>query len=67
MKQADINQLSTSDLAEKVKDEKGVLAKLKLNHAVSPIENPAKITDSRKTVARLNTELRKRQLAEAKK
>jgi len=67
MKQADIKQLSTSDLAEKVKDEKGALAKLKLNHAVSPIENPAKITESRKTVARLNTELRKRQLAEAKK
>jgi large subunit ribosomal protein L29 len=67
MKQTDINQLSTSDLAERVKEEKSALAKLKLNHAVSPIENPAKITDSRKTVARLNTELRKRQLAEAKK
>ncbi|MCW3086399.1 MAG: ribosomal protein [Bacteroidetes bacterium] len=67
MKQADIKLLSTSDLAEKVKEEKGALAKLKLNHAVSPIENPAKITDSRKTVARLNTELRKRVIAEAKK
>jgi large subunit ribosomal protein L29 len=67
MKQADINQLSLNDLREKVTEEKGVLAKLKLNHAVSPIENPAKITDSRKTVARLNTELRKRILAEAKK
>lgn len=67
MKQADIKLLSDSDLREKVKDEKGALAKLKLNHAVSPIENPAKITESRKTVARLNTELRKRELAEAKK
>jgi large subunit ribosomal protein L29 len=43
------------------------LAKLKLNHSVSPIENPATITDSRKTVARLQTELRSRQIAEAKK
>ncbi|MDF2438163.1 MAG: ribosomal protein [Bacteroidota bacterium] len=67
MKQSDIKGLSTNDLIEKVKEEKGVLAKLKLNHAVSPIENPAKITGSRKAVARLNTELRKRQLAEAKK
>ena len=67
MKQADITQLSISDIREKVKEEKSVLAKLKLNHAVSPIENPAKITDSRKTVARLNTELRKKELAEAKK
>jgi large subunit ribosomal protein L29 len=67
MKQADIKQLSTSDLIERVKEEKGALAKLKLNHAVSPIENPSKITGSRKAVARLNTELRKRQLADAKK
>jgi large subunit ribosomal protein L29 len=67
MKQADIKQLSTSDLSGKIKEEKGALAKLKLNHAVSPIENPANITDSRKTIARLSTELRKRQIAEAKK
>lgn len=67
MKQADINQLSISDLRERVQEEKSVLAKLRLNHAVSPIENPAKITDSRKTVARLNTELRKKELAEKKK
>jgi large subunit ribosomal protein L29 len=67
MKQADIKQLSTSDLREKVKEEKGALAKLRLNHAVSPIESPANITDSRKTVARLSTELRKRELAEVKK
>jgi large subunit ribosomal protein L29 len=67
MKQADIQQLSTSDLREKVQEESAALVKLKLNHTVSPIENPAKITVSRKTVARLKTELRKRELAEAKK
>jgi len=67
MKQEDIKQLSTSDLRERVKEEKAALAKLKLNHAVSPIENPLKITFSRKTVARLNTELRSRELAEVKK
>jgi large subunit ribosomal protein L29 len=43
------------------------LAKLKLNHAVSPIESPVKITNNRKTVARLKTELRSREIAEAKK
>ena len=67
MKQADIKQLSTADLREQVKVEKGTLAKLKLNHAVSPIENPLKITFSRKTVARLQTELRTREIAEEKK
>ncbi len=67
MIQTDIKQLSTKDLVERIKEEKGALAKLKLNHAVSPIENPAKITYSRKTVARLQTELRSREIAEAKK
>lgn len=67
MDQADINQLSTTDLVERIKEEKSTLMKLKLNHAVSPIENPQKIKFSRKTVARLQTELRKRELAEAKK
>ena len=67
MKQADIKQLSTSDLRERIKEEKSALAKLKLNHTVSPIENPAKITLSRKTVARLQTEFRSRELTEAKK
>jgi large subunit ribosomal protein L29 len=38
------------------------MVKLKLNHAVSPLENPHKITDYRKTIARLRTEIRNRQL-----
>ena len=67
MIQTDIKQLSTKDLVERIKEEKVALAKLKLNHAVSPIENPAKITYSRKTVARLQTELRVREIADAKK
>ena len=60
MKQQDIIQFSTNDLREKLKEEKGVLIKLKLNHAVSPIENPMKIKSYRKTIARLQTELSKR-------
>ncbi len=67
MKQEDIKQLSTPDLNDRIKEQKISLSKLKLNHSVSPIENPASITDSRKTVARLQTELRSRQIAEAKK
>ncbi|CAN5548581.1 50S ribosomal protein L29 [soil metagenome] len=67
MKQEDIKQLSTADLNDRIKEQKNSLNKLKLNHSVSPIENPASITDSRKTVARLQTELRTRQIAEAKK
>ena len=63
MKNKDIIALSTSELQAKIKEEKAVNTKLKLNHSIAPIENPIKIRDSRKTVARLATELTKRNKA----
>lgn len=62
MKQAVIKETSVQDLRDKLAEETALLAKLKLNHAVSPIENPLKIRATRKNVARLQTELRKREL-----
>lgn len=67
MKQAEIKDLSTKDLAERVLQEKNTLVKTKMGHKVSPIENPLKIRIARKAIARMITELHKRQLAEAKK
>lgn len=67
MKPAEIKELSTNDLREKLQAEKSVLTKLKLSHTVSPIENPLKIRSYRKTIAKLQTELRKREIAEKKK
>lgn len=63
MKNKDILALSTQELIDKVKEEKAALSKLKLNHNVSPIENPIKIRDARKLVARLQTEATKRKKA----
>ncbi|MBC7864283.1 MAG: 50S ribosomal protein L29 [Bacteroidia bacterium] len=60
MKQEEILLLSTQEIVDKIKEENGNLAKLKINHAVSPVENPLIIRSVRKTVARLNTELTKR-------
>ncbi|NQX96848.1 MAG: 50S ribosomal protein L29 [Flavobacteriales bacterium] len=62
MKQVDIQDLSVDDLTEKFTEQKEVLAKMKLSHAVSPLENPMQIKDTRRTVARFKTELRKREL-----
>ncbi len=68
MKQSVIIELSTPDIIERLEEERKQLLKLKMNHSVSPLENPNKIKDYRKTIARLETELRKRQLAtQAKK
>jgi large subunit ribosomal protein L29 len=62
MKQSVIKETTPQDLRDKLAEETALLAKLKLNHAVSPIENPLKIKATRKNVARLQTELRKREL-----
>ena len=63
MKNKDIVALSTAELQEKIQEEKSILTKLKLNHTVAPIENPIKIRDTRKAVARLATEITKRNKA----
>jgi large subunit ribosomal protein L29 len=65
MKQTDIKNLSIDDLSENLLEHRDVLSKLKMNHAVSPLENPMLIGAARKTVARLKTEIRKRQLTQA--
>jgi large subunit ribosomal protein L29 len=62
MKQNVIREMSTGELHERLEEERKQLRKLKMNHAVSPLENPMKIKDYRKTVARILTELRKREL-----
>lgn len=63
MKQKDIEALSIQELKEKIKDEKGSVEKMTLNHKISPIENPMTIRHARKLVARLNTELTKKSKA----
>jgi large subunit ribosomal protein L29 len=60
MKQEVIRELSTPELIERIDEERMQLNKLKMNHAVSPLENPNKIKAYRRTVARLVTELHKR-------
>lgn len=61
MKQEEINQLSVEDLKNRIEESVEKMAKLKLTHAVSPLENPLQIRELRKSIARLNTEMTKRQ------
>jgi large subunit ribosomal protein L29 len=67
MKKADYSQLALSDLNEKLKDERSALDKMKFTHAISPVESPARITHTRKNIARLLTQIRKQELAAIKK
>ncbi|HBS85507.1 MAG: 50S ribosomal protein L29 [Bacteroidetes bacterium GWF2_38_335] len=63
MKNSEVKELSTQEIVERMGEEKSHLIKLRLNHAVSPLDNPMKIKAAQKNVARLQTELRKRQLS----
>ncbi len=60
MKSKEIKGLSTSELTQKISEERAALVKTKLNHSVSPAENPLVIRAKRRTVARMLTELKAR-------
>ena len=67
MKSSEIRELSTQELLEHIDNEKTSIVRMKLNHAISPLENPQKIKESRKTIARLMTEQRRREMNEKTK
>ncbi len=60
MKSAEIKDLSVKDLEERIAAEKAKLTQLKVQHAVSPVENPSIITKSRRDIARMLTILRQK-------
>lgn len=60
MKSAEIKDLSVKDLAERIDTEKAQLATLKVQHAVSPVENPSIIKKNRRDIARMLTILRQK-------
>jgi large subunit ribosomal protein L29 len=62
MRNEEIRELSTKDIRERIDEEKLNLTRLKLAHAVSPLDNPTKIKEAKKELARFKTELRKREL-----
>ena len=57
MKNAEIKGLTVTELKEKIGSEKETLRKMKFAHQISAIENPMKIKETRKLIARLQTEL----------
>jgi large subunit ribosomal protein L29 len=66
MKTSEIKELTVKEIVEKLQVEKENLVRLKLNHAVSPLDNPMKIQDSKRDIARLQTVLREIELKEKK-
>ena len=62
MKKEEMKELSTADLKERLAKMEQDYLQLKVNHSVSPLDNPAKITADRRNIARVKTELRMREL-----
>ncbi len=55
MKNSELKTLSVEELNQRLLSEKEILQKQKFAHAISPIENPMKIKETRKTIARILT------------
>jgi len=62
MKQSEIKELSVVELQEKLGEIKKSYADLKMSHAITPLENPIQLRSLRRNVARIATELTKREL-----
>jgi large subunit ribosomal protein L29 len=60
MKTKEIRELSIKEMEERIDAEKNTLIRLRLNHAISPLDNPMKIRHTRKNIAKLETEVGQR-------
>ena len=62
MKMKELKDLDVKSLNEKLETEVARLNQLKLNHTITPLENPSQIKAARRDIARLKTEIRQREL-----
>ena len=62
MKSAELRELETKELAKRLNTEVVKYNQMKINHAISPLENPSEIKATRRDIARMKTELRQREL-----
>ena len=62
MKKAEIKELSTKELVERIDAESVALNRMEINHSISPLDNPAQIKHNRRMIARMKCELRQREL-----
>lgn len=63
MKAAEIKELTTEEIVERIGVEEREYHEMKLNHVVSPLDKPSSLTDKRRTIARLKTMLAERQMS----
>ena len=62
MKIKELKELDTKELVERIDTEVAKYNQMKLNHSITPLENPSLIKAARRDIARMKTELRQREL-----
>jgi large subunit ribosomal protein L29 len=62
MKQSEIKEATTAELQEKLTESKKAYTDLKMAHTISPLENPIQLRNQRRSIARIATELTKREV-----
>ena len=64
MKASEIRELTIKEIQERIDNERSFLIRQKLNHAISPLDNPLKIRETRQNIARLETILHQKKINE---
>jgi len=62
MKTSEIKELSKAEILERIQTDQDSLTRMKMNHAITPLENPQLIVGVRRNIARLKTILRQREI-----
>ncbi|MEJ8800990.1 50S ribosomal protein L29 [Pontibacter sp. H249] len=62
MKNSEIKALSLEELKEKLNTESSNMQNIRFAHAISPLENPMRIRETKRLIARLNTEITRREI-----
>jgi large subunit ribosomal protein L29 len=62
MKTSEIQELTKAEILERIQTDQDSLLRMKMNHAISPLDNPQVIVGVRRNIARLKTILRQRKI-----
>lgn len=66
MKASEIRQMTTKEVVERLEEDQAMLTRNRINHTISPLDNPIQLKQIRRNIARLKTELRQRELNDKK-
>ncbi|MBR6593689.1 MAG: 50S ribosomal protein L29 [Clostridia bacterium] len=64
MKANELREMSASELEKELREQKEAYFKLRFQHSINQLENPMKIVETKKTIARIMTILREKELAD---